>query len=107
MRMNLSHCSRAAVSIRLLVGIVFCSLVPVLIFAAAPTWWTNPARPVLKSGAEANDYAAVTQGQVKNIAMAAVVELNSSLAQFGGAGQTLNDLAAQLSGTKRKSRLSL
>jgi len=84
------------VSIGLLVCIALICLLPVLLFAggpAYPSWWTDWG--VIQSGSAiasgTNDYAAVNQGQVKNIAVAAVNELNAHFA--GGAGQTLNNLA--------------
>src|ERR1700678_747396 len=58
-----------------------------------PGWWYNYG--VLSTGT-ANDYAAANQGQAKNIAVAAVSELDNDLAQFGGAGPTLDNLASAL-----------
>jgi RHS repeat-associated protein len=91
-------------SLRLLVAGAICLIIPLLLFGASgPAWWYNPAVTVsgtapLISGS-ANDYAAVNQGQVKNIAVTAINELNTDLAQFGGAGPTLNSLKTTLSGT--------
>jgi hypothetical protein len=62
-----------------------------------PSWWS--AYGVL-SGTTPADYGAANQGQAKNIAVSAVSELNNDLPQFGGAGGTLDTLAANLlSGT--------
>jgi hypothetical protein len=61
-----------------------------------PPWWANQG---LLSGTSPNDYAAANQGQVKNMAVGAVNELNADLAQFGGAGDALNELAVSLTGT--------
>ena len=61
-----------------------------------PAWWANYG---VLSGTTRNDYSAANQGQVKNIAVAAVNELNTDLAQFGGAGATLNQLAITLTAT--------
>jgi hypothetical protein len=96
MNPNLSSSSSAAVSIRLVCCIAIAMLLPVLLFAAAPSWWTTQG--VLSTGS-ANDYAAVNQGQVKNIAVKAVAELNTRLAITGSAGPVLNQLAATLSST--------
>jgi hypothetical protein len=61
-----------------------------------PAWWSS--RGVL-SGTTSNDFAVANQGQAKNIAVAAVNELNADLAQFGGAGNALNTLAIALTAT--------
>ena len=66
--------------------------------AAYPAWWTSQG--VVNPAAAPNDYAAANQGQAKNMAVGAVSELNGDLAQFGGAGEALDQLAeALLSGT--------
>ena len=66
--------------------------------AAYPAWWTSQG--VVNPAAAPNDYAAANQGQAKNMAVGAVSELNGDLAQFGGAGEALDQLAAALlSGT--------
>lgn len=72
------------VSLRLVMGILILALLPVFLWAQAPTWWT--ARGVIVSGSNItpNDYAAVNQGQLKNIATAAYKELNDNLP--GGVG---------------------
>jgi len=95
MNSNSSSNRSAAVSIKLIVGLAACLLLPVSLFAAAPTWWA--AREVVNTTGTANDFAAVNQGQVKNIAVAGVAELNANLP--GGAGTVLNQLAVSLSGT--------
>src|SRR5271163_1577185 len=58
-----------------------------------PAWWSTYG---VISGTTRNDYAAVAQGQAKNLAVAAVSELNNALAQSGGAGSQLNNLATTL-----------
>jgi len=63
-----------------------------------PQWWKDWG--VKAQNSVANDYAAVNQGQLKNIVVAAVAEFNQKLP--GGAGNTLNQLAIQLSGTTAK-----
>ena len=47
-----------------------------------PTWWANYG---VLSANTPNDYSAANQGQAKNIAVAAVSELNNDLSQFGEA----------------------
>lgn len=59
-----------------------------------PTWWANYG---VLSGTTPNDYAVANQGQAKNIAVAAISELDNDLAQFGGS--QLDSLSAILSGT--------
>lgn len=56
---------------------------------AAPAWWTE--RGVLNPAATADDYAAVNQGQVKNIAKQGYEEIKAKL---GSAGSTLDSLWA-------------
>jgi len=69
---------------------------PLLLAAAQPSWWSDWG---VLNGNQPNDYVAVNQGQVKNITTAAILEIDSSLAQFGGAGDNLLQLQAALSGT--------
>jgi hypothetical protein len=80
--------------ISLLLLIVAIALTPLLSRAAAPQWWseygvTNSNTP--------NDYAAANQGQAKNIAAAAINEMDNDLPQFGGS--QLDGLLAILTGT--------
>jgi hypothetical protein len=63
---------------------------------AYPEWWYNQG---LISGTAYNDFAAANQGEAKNFAVGAVNELNLDLAQFGGAGPTLDALALALTAT--------
>lgn len=60
------------------------------LLAQAPTWWVQ--RGVLTGGA-ADDFALLNQGQLKNLAKAAMEELNAALP--GGAG---NDVQAMVTG---------
>jgi hypothetical protein len=66
-----------------------------------PAWWGNSQFTVSGTspavGGTANDYAAVNQGQLKNIAITSVNELNTDLAQFGGAGPALDAMELSLS----------
>jgi len=88
-------------SIRIIALFAFVCLSTVPLMAGAPAWWTSrnviSIDPATSNPRPANDYAAVNQGQLKNIAMAAVAELNANLP--GGAGTTLTQLAVTLSGT--------
>jgi hypothetical protein len=61
-----------------------------------PSWWANYG---VLSGTSVQDYGAANQGEAKNIAVAAVSELDSDLAQFGGAGATLDALSLSLTAT--------
>ena len=85
----------ASASIRLIVGLAICLLIPVLLFAAAPTWWTTQG---VFNGNPENDYAAVNQGQVKNIAVLADQELDENFWQFADT-TTIDALAVTLTGT--------
>jgi hypothetical protein len=68
-----------------LIGWVF---IPFLVIGAAPNWWSQ--RGVLNPNASPDDYALANQGQLKNIATAAVAEFDEHLP--GGAGDTLHSL---------------
>ncbi|HVM63078.1 MAG TPA: hypothetical protein VMV72_19625 [Verrucomicrobiae bacterium] len=65
----------------------------VALAAPGPSWWI--ARGVLNTNATPNDFAAVTQGQVKNMASNAWVEMNANLP--GGAGATVSALIGSFS----------
>ena len=77
-------------SLRLLAGIAVLCILPMLLFAAGPNWWTSRSVINTGSGVTAKDYAAVNQGQVKNMAIAAVAEFDADLP--GGAGEPLHNL---------------
>jgi hypothetical protein len=93
---------RKAVGVRLRLRFLLAGLfiLPIVGFAQTPTyyptWWAGYG--VLTGTARA-DYAAANQGQAKNLAVEAVYELDSDLAQFGGAGSALHALAVALSAT--------
>ncbi|MBB5037467.1 transglutaminase domain-containing protein [Prosthecobacter dejongeii] len=55
-------------------------------YAPTPTWWTT--RGVLSPGVVPDDFAAINQGQLKNIVSASIAEMNAKLT--GGAGPALN-----------------
>jgi hypothetical protein len=63
-------------------------LLPLLSFAAVPAWWAQ--RDVTVANASPDDYAPANQGQLKNIAKAAVAEMDAKLS--GGAGNELHNL---------------
>jgi hypothetical protein len=75
----------SAVSPRLLAAMVL-ALLPLLLLAGSPQWWSD--QNVIAPNAQPNDYAAANQGQVKNIVVGAIAELNAHLP--GGAGEYLN-----------------
>src|SRR2546423_5022671 len=78
---------RAISATRLALSLVVTALVPLFLYAS-PTWWSQ--RNVLVPNAVPDDYAPVNQGQLKNIAKAAVAEMDAKLT--GGAGQELHNL---------------
>jgi hypothetical protein len=81
--------SRGAVRAGLSWALAALVLVPAILWAGAPAWWAE--RGVLNPTATADDYAAVNQGQVKNIAKQAYEEIKSKL---GSAGPTLDSIWA-------------
>jgi alpha-tubulin suppressor-like RCC1 family protein len=78
---------KAISAVRLALSLVVTALVPLLLYAT-PAWWSQ--RGVLVENATADDYAPVNQGQLKNIASAAVSEMDTKLP--GGAGDALHSL---------------
>lgn len=68
--------------------LIGCIFVPFLVIGAVPNWWSQ--RGVLDPNASPGDYALANQGQLKNIATAAVAEFDEHLP--GGAGDTLHSL---------------
>jgi len=82
--------TRGSVRVWLSCALAALVLVPALLWADAPAWWTE--RGVLKPGATVDDYAAVNQGQVKHIAKQGYEEMKAKLP--GGAGSTLDTIWA-------------
>jgi hypothetical protein len=83
-----SHTTRNAHAIaRAALALVGLALVPLVIRASTPSWWST--RGVLVQDTIPDDYAPANQGQVKNIARAAAKEMEARLS--GGAG---NDIRA-------------
>lgn len=72
-------------------------------YADGPAWWET--RGVVASPASTNDFAAVTQGQVKWIALKAKDELDAALP--GGAGQGVAAVVALFSSTNNYLTLNL
>ena len=75
---------------RLATALLACALIPLLAFASAPGWWSQ--RAAVNSNLPADDYALANQGQLKNIAKAAVAEFDAHLP--GGAGDALHNLVS-------------
>jgi hypothetical protein len=87
--------NRNAVSVwRLILALAVAVLVPPVLYGSPPSWWSQ--RGVVEDQT-ADDYAPVNQGQLKNIAKAAVAEMDAKLP--GGAGETLHRLIASWSGS--------
>jgi alpha-tubulin suppressor-like RCC1 family protein len=86
-RAGLNNC-KALANVRLALSLAAAMLLPLFLYGGAPTWWSQ--RGVLVENAAADDYAPANQGQLKNIAKAAVVEMDAKL--NGGAGDSLHDL---------------
>jgi hypothetical protein len=80
-------------AIRLTVSLAIAAVLPLLLYGSTPAWWSE--RGVLTQNATADDYAPVNQGQLKNIASAAVAEMDAKLP--GGAGTILHELIASWS----------
>ena len=74
---------------------ILCLFAAILTFAADyPSWWVS--RNVVNTNAGPNDFAPVTQGQVKHIAYQAWQDLEDSLPQFGGAGADVSNRVSGL-----------
>jgi alpha-tubulin suppressor-like RCC1 family protein/pimeloyl-ACP methyl ester carboxylesterase len=73
-------------ALRVAISLTIVTLVPLLLYGSAPSRWSE--RGVLIEDAVSDDYALVNQGQLKNIATAAVAEMDAKLE--GGAGDELH-----------------
>ena len=82
--------------VRWLCLFVVCTMASPLLHAAPPTWWA--ARGVLDTNKQANDYAAVNQGQLKNIAQQALVAMDASFNTLGLPVDTTDVLHTTVSG---------
>src|SRR5688572_25824326 len=78
---------------RIIFALVLVAPVPMLLYGSAPSWWSQ--RGVLVQEATADDYAPANQGQLKNIAKAAIAEMDAKL--NGGAGSELHNLISSWS----------
>ncbi|MEY2512496.1 MAG: large repetitive protein [Verrucomicrobiota bacterium] len=86
--------SRNALSaLRLSLALSLASLIPLLLYGSAPSWWSNGG--VLIEQGVADDYALANQGQLKNIARAAAAEMDARLP--AGAGDNLHNLISRWS----------
>jgi hypothetical protein len=82
-------CNRRGISaIYLAFSLLATAVIPLLVFASAPSWWSQ--RGVLIQNGTPDDYAPANQGQLKNIAKASVAEMDANLE--GGAGNDLHNL---------------
>ena len=88
MKISTSNIHGGTLSLRVAGTIALCVVIPLLAFATAPSWWSQ--RGVLIPNVQPDDYAQANQGQLKNIARAAVDEMDARLP--GGAGNTLHDV---------------
>src|SRR4051812_46794254 len=83
--------SRNALSaLRLSLALSLGTILPLLLYGGAPSWWSG--RGVLVANASPDDYTPANQGQLKNIAKAAVAEMDVRLP--GGAGPELHTLVS-------------
>lgn len=85
---------RGAVRIPVLLALLAGALVPMWLWADAPAWWAQCGVLNTAPGVMVDDYAAVNQGQVKNIAASAIIEFNARLPE--GAGPDLLALGVNL-----------
>src|SRR6478735_5783223 len=81
---------RAHAALRMSATLLAIALLPFLLHAAAPSWWS--LRGVLVQNAAPDDFAPANQGQLKHLAKAAVAEMDARLP--GGAGEALHQLVA-------------
>jgi probable HAF family extracellular repeat protein len=75
-------------SVRAASALAAAVFIPLLVYAGAPSWWSQ--RGVLNATASANDFAPANHGQLKNIAKAAAAEMDANLP--GGAGTAVHAL---------------
>src|SRR3954469_1583118 len=85
MKLRLPNRRKASAVLRLAAWLAIITLVPLLLYADAPSWWSQ--RGVLLQNTTPDDYAPANQGQVKNISRAAAQEMDAKLA--GGAGNEI------------------
>jgi probable HAF family extracellular repeat protein len=80
-------------ALRLAFALCAIAVVPLLVYAGAPSWWSQ--RGVLIQNAASSDFSPANQGQLKNIAKAAAGEMDARLP--GGAGAIVHTLIASWS----------
>jgi hypothetical protein len=81
---------RAYAVFRVAATLFTVAVLPFLLSAAAPSWWSG--RGVLTDNTAPDDYAPANQGQLKNIARAAAAEMDAKLS--GGAGDEVHELVS-------------
>jgi alpha-tubulin suppressor-like RCC1 family protein len=86
--MKFARCDNrsALFALRAALIVTIGTLVPLILYGSAPSWWSQ--RGVLAENATPDDYAPANHGQLKNIAKAAVAEMDAKLE--GGAGDELH-----------------
>src|SRR3954471_22855046 len=84
---------RARSTLRVIVVLLTVAVIPFLLHAAVPSWWSH--RGVLVQDAIPDDYAPANQGQAKNIARAAAAEMDERF--IGGAGNEVHSLISSWS----------
>jgi RHS repeat-associated protein len=95
-----SFMRNAGAPLRTLLALAVLSLLPLIVLATAPQWWID--RGVINPAATPNDYAAINQGQLKNLAVQAYQELQADLpasAWTNGPGTNLTALMHSFSTT--------
>lgn len=93
MKRSLRDKSHGRVAVRVLTALAICIVVPLLTYAATPSWWSE--RGVTVATATSDDFAPANQGQLKNIASAAVADMDAKLPS--GAGDELHALVSSWS----------
>lgn len=78
-------------SLRSVAGLALMGLMVLVATAvsAPPTWWTTPPS-VINATQDQNNYAAVTVGQLKNMAVKAKAEMDIKFSSVGGAGPAID-----------------
>jgi alpha-tubulin suppressor-like RCC1 family protein len=99
MKLTPLNARKASAALRLATSLTIVTLIPLLLHADAPSWWSQ--RGVLLENATPDDYAPADQGQVKNISRAAAEEMDAKLA--GGAGDEIHSILDSWSVTNPRS----
>jgi hypothetical protein len=88
MKLVSSSGRKASAVLRLAASLALVTVVPLLLHADGPSWWSQ--RGVLVETAAPDEYAPANQGQLRNIAKAAANTMDSRLP--GGAGDAIHAL---------------